>query len=347
MAMSTHLRRLLGFIVIAVVVVSLGACGDTINMLKARQAFQTANGAYGSKEYITAIEEYEKVLELDPNGDRRVLLPTNFYIGSSHHLIFTASRLDAASRKMRVDNAIEYYEKTIDLVNEGGEFQDQLEIYSQYAAEQLAAIYRDNEQDFANAEKYCLMLIDIEPDKAERYYALGDIYKRFNDPDELPLVEKAIECYAKPVEMMPDDPIVYRQMAGLYNEYGQFEDTMGWLGKARDLNPNDPEGYYLIATHYWDKVYRDPDLSIAQREEYIQSGISQLDDALGFNDQYVDALIYKNLLLRENAKIEEIRGNKRKADEYIAEANTLRDRALELKKEQEAEAAAESPVGGN
>jgi tetratricopeptide (TPR) repeat protein len=316
-------------------------------MLKARQAFQSANGAYGSKEYITAIEEYEKVLELDPEGDRRVILPANFYIGSSHHLIFTASRLDSASREMRVGNAIKYYEQTIDLVNQGGEFQEQLEIYSQYAAEQLAAIYRDNEQDFANAEKYCLMLIDMEPDKAERYYALGDIYKRFHDPDEMPLVEKAVECYAKPVEMMPDDPIVYRQMAGLYNEYGQFDSTMDWLGKARDLNPNDPEGYYLIATHYWDKVYRDPDLSIQQREEYIQAGIEQLDDALNFNDQYVDALIYKNLLLREKAKIEEIRGNNRRADELISEANTLRDRALELKKEQEAEAAEESTVGGN
>ncbi len=345
--MSTHLCRLLRFIVLAVVVVSLGACGNTMNMLKARQAFQSANGAYGSKEYITAIEEYEKVLELDPEGDRRVLLPTNFYIGSSHHLIFTASRLDAAARKLRVDTAIEYYEKTIDLVNQGGEFQDQLEVYSQYAAEQLAAIYRDNEEDFINAEKYCLMLIDMEPDKAERYYALGDIYKRFHDPDEMPLVEKAIECYAKPVEMMPDDPIVYRQMAGLYNEYGQFDFTMDWLSKARDLNPNDPEGYYLIATHYWDKVYRDPDLSIQQREDYIQAGIVQLDDSLTFNDQYVDALIYKNLLLRESAKIEEIRGNRRKADELIAEANTLRDRALELKKEQEAEAAEESTVGGN
>ena len=144
----------------------------------------------------------------------------NFYIGSSHHLIFSASRLDAASREMRVDNAIKYYEKTIDLVNEGGEFQDQLEIYKQYAAEQLAAIYRDNEEDFANAEKYCLMLIEMEPDKPERYYALGDIYERFHDPDEMPLVDKAIECYDKPVEMMPDDPIVYRQMAGLYNGTG-------------------------------------------------------------------------------------------------------------------------------
>jgi tetratricopeptide (TPR) repeat protein len=334
--MSTHLRRLLGITVLVVAAVSLTGCGQWFNVLKARQAFQTANGAYGTKEYPVAIEEYHKVLELDPEGDRRVVLPAHFYIGSSHHLIVSASRLDSASREKHIGGAIEFYEKTIDLVNEGGEFQDQLEIYRQYAAEQLAAIFRDNEQDFPNAEKYCMMLIEMEPERAERYYALGDIYERFNDPEEMPLINKAIECYEKPIEMAPDDPITYRQMAGLLNKYGQFEDTMTWLGRARDLDPQNPEGYYLIATHLWDKVYRDPDLTMQQREEYIGRAVGQLDEALGFNDEYVDALIYKGLVLREQAKIEEIRGNKRKQDELIAEANQYRDRALELKKEQEA-----------
>ena len=37
------------------------------------------------------------------------------------------------------------------------------------------------------------MLIEMEPDKPERYYAIADIYERFHDPDEMPLLEKAIE----------------------------------------------------------------------------------------------------------------------------------------------------------
>jgi hypothetical protein len=47
-------------------------------------------------------------------------------------------------------------------------------------------------------------------------------------------------------------------------------------------------------------------------------------------------MVYTGLLLREQAKIEEISGNKRRADQLISEANEYRDRALELKKEQEA-----------
>jgi tetratricopeptide (TPR) repeat protein len=305
-------------------------------VLKGRQAFQAANGAYGAKEYTAAIEEYEKCLELDPQGDRRVVLPSHFYIGSSHHLILSTSRLDSTSRDMRINSAIENYEKTIDLVDEGGEFQEELEIYKQYAAEQLVAIYRDNQQDFVNAEKFTVMLIQMEPDKPERYYALGDVYERFHDPDEMPLLDKAIEAFEKPVEMTPEDPLAYRQMAALYNRYGRFDDTMGWLSKARDLKTDDPEGFYLIATHYWDKVYRDPDLSLSDRKEFIGLGLGELEKAREIDPEYVDAMVYTGLLLREQAKIEEISGNKRRADQLISEANEYRDRALELKKEQEA-----------
>ena len=283
-----------------------------------------------------AIEEYEKVLELDPDGDRRVILPTHFYLGSSNHLIFSASRVDAAQRDMRIDNAIEYYEKSLVLADEPGEYQEQLEVYKQYSAEQLAAIYRDNKDDFVNAEKYSLMLVEMDPDKPEKYYALGDIYERFHDPDEMPLLDKAFEAYEKPVEMTPDAPIAYRQMAAILNRYGRFDETMEWLAKARDIQADNPEGYYLIATHYWDKVYRDPDLGMDDRHGFIDLGLEQLAQARELDSEYVDALVYTGLLLREQAKLEEIDGNKNKAAELVVQANEFRDRALELKKEQEA-----------
>jgi tetratricopeptide (TPR) repeat protein len=248
---------------------------------------------------------------------------------------------------MRINNAIEYYEKALELAEEEGEFQEQLGIYRQYAAEQLAAIYRDNKDDFVSAEKYALMLLDMEPDKPERYYALGDIYERFHDADEMPLLDKAIEAYEKPVEMSPDEPIAYRQMAAILNRYGRFDETMRWLALARDIQADNPEGFYLMATHYWDKVYRDPDLNMDQRREFIDRGLEELERARELNSEYVDALVYTGLLLREQAKLEEIDGNKKKADELIEEANVYRDRALELKKEQEAEAAAQAEaVGG-
>ena len=137
--------------------------------------------------------------------------------------------------------------------------------------------------------------------------------------------------------MNPEDPVGYRHVAALLNKYGRFDETMQWQGRARDAKPNDPEGYYIVATHYWDKVYRDPDLTNTQRREYIALGQEELDKALELNEKYVDALIYRNLLLREEAKLEP---DARRRAELTEQANAIRDKALDVKRAQEEAATA-------
>ncbi len=308
------------------------------NMLKSRRAFKEANQEYANKAYPDAINSYNTTLELDPNPDPRVLVTTYFYRGSSHHLIYRPSKFNDPDNEKQLEAAIADYEKAQELAVKYAPDYAMLAPYEQYAMEQLAAIYRDNLDDFQNAEKYFQALIQLDPKTPERYYALADVYERFNDPDEMPLLEQAVEAYKKPVDLHPEDPIAYRQVANLLNKYGRFDETMEWLAKARDVQANNPEGYYLIAVHYWDKVYRDPSLTEQDKKSYIELGLGQLDQALQIDDQYIDALIYKNLLLREQAKVEP----KRKA-ELEQEANELRDKAMKLReKKQEEEKAAKA-----
>jgi tetratricopeptide (TPR) repeat protein len=336
--MHTHRGKALGLILIALL--GLSAIGTTSgcsnvqqkwNMLKSRRAFKQANAAYANKSYNDAINLYNQTLELDPNPDPRVLVTTYFYRGSSHHLMYRPSRPDDPENEKQLEAAIADYQKAQELAVKYAAEYSMLAPYEQYSMEQLAAIYRDNLDDFQNAEKYFKALIELDPKTPERYYALADVYERFNDPEDLPLLEQAIEAYKKPVELHPEDPIAYRQVANLLNKYGRFDETMEWLAKARDVQANNPEGYYLIAVHYWDKVYRDPSLTDNDKKSYIQLGLDQLDKALQIDDQYIDALIYKNLLLREQAKVEP----KRKA-ELEKMANELRDKAMELKEKKDA-----------
>ena len=317
-----------GYVVGVIVVAALAISG--CNMLKARQAFKEANGAYGTKDYEVAIEKYNRVLELDPEGDPRVIVPAHFYMGSSHHLIYRPRSKSDPENDAHLEKAIELYEKSLDIAEEGSPIR-------QYAYEQLGAIYRDILDDLLVAEEIYLQLIELDPERPERYYALGDLYERFHDPEELPLLEKAIEAYQQPVAMNPEDPVAYRHVAALLNKYGRFDETMQWQNRARDAKPNDPEGYYIVATHYWDKVYRDPDLTNTQRREYIALGQEELDKALELNDEYVDALIYKNLLLREEAKIEP---NAKRRAELGEQANAIRDQALDIKRAREEAASA-------
>ena len=324
------MRIRIAFVLLSLI--ALNGCGvqDSWNMLKSRRAFKQANLAYASRDYEKAIDLYNDALELDKNPDPRVLVTSVFYRGSSHHLIYRPGRFDDPENEDHLDAGIADYEEAIVLAKEHGQEYDMLLLYQQYSMEQLAAIYRDNLDDFENAERYFKGLIEIDIETPERYYALADVYERFHDPEAMPLLEQAIEAYKKPVEMSPEDPLGYRQVANLLNKYGRFDETMDWLGKARDVHADDPEGYYLIAVHYWDKVYRDPDLTTNDKGDYIELGIAQLNQALDINGEYVDALIYKNLLLREKAKV-----TPSEAEALTAEANVIRDLALELRVEQE------------
>jgi tetratricopeptide (TPR) repeat protein len=342
--MHTHRGKVIAISLFALV--ALGGCANLQqkwNMLKSRRAFKQANQHYANKEYQNAIDFYNTTLELDPNPDPRVLVTTHFYRGSSNHLLYRPSKFDDPENDALLEAAIQDYEKAIELSREHSAAFEMLKPYQQYGMEQLAAIYRDNLDDFESAERYFKSLIEFDPQTPERYYALADVYERFHDPEELPLLEQAVESYKKPVDIAPSDPLAYRQVANLLNKYGRFDETMEWLGKARDVQATNPEGYYLIAVHYWDKVYRDPDLTTDDKKQYIDLGMAQLNQALGIDDQYVDALIYKNLLLREQAKIEP---NARRKAELTAEADTLRDLAIKLKEEQTAAEKAAAAAAG-
>ena len=336
--------------VVAALVITAVALGlpaylsNYVDMLQAMRAFDKANKAYTAKEYEDAIEFYAEATENAPADHAIIQTVLPFFTASSHHLLYKPSVTDDPDNEANLDAAVDGYQDTIEIVKARladplvqQADKDTIGIYERYASEQLAGLYRDYLDDIEMAEHYFNRLIEMDPGNPARWYALGDVYERFHDPEENPLLERAIEVYQKPVEMDPDDPIAYRQVANLLNRYGRFDETMDWLARARDVDTQNPEGYYLIATYYWDKVYRDPDLTQRERRSYIDLGIGQLDAALELNDEYVDALVYKNLLLREKAKVEP-----RNASALIAEADGYRTRALEIRTELEEAAKAEA-----
>ena len=330
-------------LVIGVAVSPLPAwLSNYVDMLQAMRAFGKANEAYGRREYEEAIRYYAEATANAPDGNALIQTTLRFFSASSNHLLYSPTTFDDPQNEEYLDNALDGYEDTISVV-EGAladpsldqASKDSIRLYERYASEQLAGIHRDHLDDLEGAEYYFNRLIEMNPESPELYYGLADVYERFHDPDINPLLEKAIAAYEVPVEMNPDDPIAYRQVANLYNKYGRFDDTMAWLERARDVNPDNPEGYYLIATYYWDKVYRDPDLSQGDRRDFIDLGLAQLDEALLRNDEYVDALVYKNLLLRELAKVDP-----RNQAALVAEADEYRNRAIAIRDRLAEEAAA-------
>ena len=328
--------------------------GNYVDMLQAMRAFDKANAAYEVKEYDEALRWYEVATENAPADNAIIQATLRFFTASSNHLLYNPGLTDDPVNEERLEAAREGYEETIGVVEDGLQdplleqgVKDTIALYEQYSTEQLAGLYRDYFRDMDKSIEYFDRLIEMAPDEPGRYYALADVYERFHDEEENPLLDMAIATYERPVEMNPDDPIGYRQVANLLNKYGRFDETMEWLARARDVNADNPEGYYLIATYYWDKVYRDPDLTQRQRREFIELGIGQLDAALELNDEYVDALVYKNLLLREKAKVEPQNANAliAEADEYRSRALAIRDAIAEAQRQAAVEAAEAAAEG--
>ena len=127
----------------------------------------------------------------------------------------------------------------------------------------------------------------------------------------------------------PTDCDAMMALAAHYNRTGQFDKTIATLETVAAMTPTDPQGYQLLATFYWEKAFKDPRLSPAQKTAYIDAGISATDRALGYDPDYADALTYKNILLRMKANAE---ADPAIRQTLLAEADALRNRAMELQK---------------
>ena len=106
------------------------------------------------------------------------------------------------------------------------------------------------------------------------------------------------------------------------------------VGRQRaQIEPNNPEAHYTIATYYWDNAFRNFRLTEAEKKDNIEKGIAASTRAIELNPNYMEALTYKNLLLRLKGNLDQDRA-KRAA--LYKEADTLRNKAIELQKKKTA-----------
>ena len=164
-------------------------------------------------------------------------------------------------------------------------------------------------------------LIVSDPANPDNYFRLAKLY------EDSGLYAEAEQVYLQVADLRADDPTVYLQMAGFYDRNEEFEKTIEALRRRSAVEPDNPEAFYTIGTFYWEKAFRDFRLTDEEKEEYVMLGLTEEDKALALNPDYVDALTYKNILLRIQANLT---ADLDLQEQLIAEADILRDRAQEL-----------------
>jgi TonB family protein len=123
--------------------------------------------------------------------------------------------------------------------------------------------------------------------------------------------------------------VLLQALAGLHNRTGDFEKVMHYLEEAAALEPSNPHGHHLIATYYQEKAAKDFRLTDEQKRAYIEAGLAAEDRAIALDPDFIDALVYKNILLRMRSNLE---ASPAERERLIAEADALRNRAMQLQK---------------
>ena len=223
-----------------------------------------------------------------------------------------------------LDEAIRYYNLAVDEIPDPS-----LKLLSmQYL---VAAYGPDKGNDPSATEPILRDMISSDPENPDNYFRLAQLY------EEAGLFEDAEFIYQTVQQFRRDDPVVYLQLAGFYNRAGEFDLTIEALEERARQDPENPEAYYTISTFYWEKAFRDFRITVDQKREYVVAGLDASDRALALNERYVDALIYKNILLRMQANDTE---DLDLQTELIAEADELRATAEQIQQEQRAASAA-------
>ena len=192
------------------------------------------------------------------------------------------------------------------------------------ALEFLVAAYGpDKLADPTQAEPVVQRMIELAPNEPTNYFQLAKIYE---DSGEYQLAE---ETYLKGRDARPNDPTVYMTVAGYYNRQGDFEKLVENLRKRIELEPQNPEAHYTLATYHWDKASRDFRLSDAQKRTLVLEGLTAVDKALEIKPDYIEAMTYKGLLLRTQALVEK---DPKLQQQLIREGTALGDKANEMRK---------------
>ncbi|MEO6212954.1 MAG: tetratricopeptide repeat protein [Vicinamibacterales bacterium] len=296
--------------------VGTAGCGRySLNALKAQKAYKEANELYKASDWKAAATKYEYVLKQD--RDRSEVY---FYLANSYDNAYKPARAGEAQNDSYIQKAIENYKKSAS--------EDKNPDMKKLALQYLVAAYGPEKlNDPSQAEPIIQQLVQIDPNEPNTYFALSKLYEDSGRYDE------AEQALLKGRDVKPNDPAVYATISGFYNRQGNFEKTMEALNKAAELDSNNPQAHHLLAPYYQEAVTKDHRLTDVQKRDYIEKGLAAEERALAINPDYVDALVYKNILLRLKGNIEKDLG---KRQELFTQADTIRNRAMELQKKKTA-----------
>jgi len=129
---------------------------------------------------------------------------------------------------------------------------------------------------------------------------LAAVYAHHGRPD------LSVGFLTRDLKADPADKETCAFLIQLYNDPAlkddpRTDDRIGNPELCAAQRPGDPQAYLRLATSLWDKAYRDKALTDPQKLAYVERGLGHIDRALALDKDLLEAIVYKNLLLRTKA----------------------------------------------
>jgi len=195
---------------------------------------------------------------------------------------------------------------------------------------------------YENAVSYFKKAVELDPDLTTAEIYLGTAYAQQFVPngrgeDNDKNAKLAIQTFE---DVLKHDSTNVNAVAGLASIYQNTQDlpkAHEYYMKYAQLDSTNPVPYYAIGSLDWIIVYdKNNPPPVEEQGKLIDEGLANLDKALALNQDYEDAMTYKNLLYREKSRLAANEEDKKKltaqADEWFNKALETRKRNAEKKK---------------
>jgi tetratricopeptide (TPR) repeat protein len=291
-----------------------------VSRLQANYHFNKANQFFKDGKFRKAITEYEATLKYNPK-----MVDANRFLGESYKSLYKPG-VDTAENKETAQKALDALSKAYEADPTG-----KAVIFS------LGDMY-DKMKDFAQAEKYYLKILELEPTNMGNYYVVAEFYKRYAGENES-LRAKAESMYLRRIELDPENPQGYAYMANYFENLTpspEVYDKASEYWKMRiELEPDSAEAWLAEGVNRWSRSYRFQGVPAAERLKSALESLNALEKATELDPDYPEpyswlSVLHRSVLARlEPAK--EARHNA-EADRAIERFQELRKRAAEKKR---------------
>ena len=225
--------------------------------------------------------------------------------------------------------------------------------------------------DYAGAVEYFKKAIEQDPDWLQPQLYLATAYMNqwipgAQSPENQQLAEQAKAEFQKVLDVEPDNEsalaylamIAYNEAGGLPDEekWAKLDEAEKWHYRRVEVNPETADAYYSLGVIAFQRTYpvwqmyrREMGMSdtdpgplpdeelrqefIDRQGEVVDKGLENLHKALDVDPEYDDAMVYINLLLRQQADMldteEEYTVQIEEADEWLQKSLDIKQIKLE------------------